>query len=298
MNIVNLQISNGRLPGIMKFEIKKSATPYLIDLNIWHGSIVLANFGDIALHNKKHRSYCECMTDIYSFDYHGFENAICGNIRFNLQRFIVIQMKISEEYQQKKQQMKEMIKQKREIKLNEIKEKVKNKENYFNKLEEWTGLSVDKLLFDSSIDNLDQYYTHFNKNLIRKNRLMFIIEDTTGEIFGYYINSFLTHNYGKWRSTDSYSFQFNLQSNGRLEEPMKFEHIITNRGGYMLQHHDHKILIRLGNIVLYKTKRKNRCYIDNDIKGFEYHGIDKALCGRSGPENPFKLQRLIVLQMN
>ena len=195
--------------------------------------------------------------------------------------------------------MKEMNKQKRAMKLNEIKEKIKNKENNFDKLEEWTGLSVDKLLFDSSIDNWSQYSSVFNKNIIGKNHLMFIIEDTTGEIFGYYMHSELKDdNYRKWVLSDKLSFQFNLQSNGRLQEPMKFEHINVNRGDYMLQHRNHKILIRLGNIVLYKTIRKNQCYIDNDIKGFDYHGIDKALCGKSGKEDPFKLQRLIVLQMN
>ena len=103
--------------------------------------------------------------------------------------------------------------------------------------------------------------------------------------------------------TDNKSFEFNLESNGRLKQPMKFEIKNTN-GGYKLYKKSGYYLIGLGNITLFKENYKNKSYCDKNENRFDYHGIEKALCGKTKyiensrlkGEN-FKPKRILVIQM-
>ena len=92
--------------------------------------------------------------------------------------------------------------------------------------------------------------------------MIFLIEDSDGEKFGYYLNTEVVKSYEYDIKTDKKSFEFNLESNGRLEQPMKFEikHLIY--GGYGLYKKSDDYLIRLGDIVLQKQNWKNEswCY--------------------------------------
>ena len=104
--------------------------------------------------------------------------------------------------------------------------------NHLKQLEEWTELKCCDLLFDSEIDNWLKYYSVLNERIIGKKQLVFVIENENGEIFGYYLNTEIIEEY-KNHETDLNSFHFNLQSNGRLEKPMKFE-IKDFTKGYIL----------------------------------------------------------------
>ena len=101
--------------------------------------------------------------------------------------------------------------------------------------------------------------------------------------------------------TDNKSFEFNLESNGRLQQPMKFEIKDSKEGGYKLyEKSDSHFLIRLGDIYLYKENNKNesRCYQNENQ--FDYHGIEKALCGKiwnEDDEQYFTPKRILVIQM-
>ena len=94
---------------------------------------------------------------------------------------------------------------------------------------------------------------------------------------------------------DNKSFEFNLQSNGRLLVPMKFEIKDLKEGGIWLYEKSIDGLIVLGDIILWKEKYKNHscCYEDEDT--FDYDGIEKALCGKIGCFTP---KRILVIQMN
>ena len=90
-------------------------------------------------------------------------------------------------------------------------------------LEEWTGLKIDELLFDSTTDNWSPKTSILNEKIIGKRQLVFLIEDEDGEKFGSYLNTKIVEKYYQYQETDNKSFHFNLQSNGRLPKPMKFE---------------------------------------------------------------------------
>ena len=56
-------------------------------------------------------------------------------------------------------------------------------------------------------------------------------------------------------------------------------------------------LFYIGDINLYKEHCKNEsnCYQYEDR--FEYHGIEDAVCGKTGYLNPFTPKRILVIQM-
>ena len=142
------------------------------------------------------------------------------------------------------------IKQNGEEHLNEC---INEKEQ--KQIEEWTSLKCLDILFDSNVDNWSHHTSVFDKRIIGKKQLVFLIEDDRGEKFGYYLNTKIVEKYYTRIKTDNKSFEFNLESNGRLKHPMKFE-IINLRGGYHLFEKSHKYLIWLGNIFYFLFVKK------------------------------------------
>ena len=92
-------------------------------------------------------------------------------------------------------------------------------------------------------------------------------------------------------------FEFNIESNGRLKEPMKFEIKDVKYGGYKLCQNWDETLIRIGDIYLDKENRKYQSYCLQDDTRFDYHGIKNALYGKRGWKNPFTPKRILVIQM-
>ena len=188
------------------------------------------------------------------------------------------------------------------IQKNEIYNYIPNiKYNLLNhqikQLEEWTSLKCSDVLFDSDRDNWKERTSVFDSKIIGNKQLVFLIEDEDGEKFGYYLNSEIIDNYISTMKTDQKSFLFNLESNGRLSEAMKFEIKDKYKGGYKLCDKSQYWLIELGDIRLFKENNKNdsHCYQNDDI--FDYHGIDKALCGKKEFYNSFIPKRIVVIQM-
>ena len=177
--------------------------------------------------------------------------------------------------------------------------------NQVRKLEEWTSLRCKTILFDSQTDNWSQNTSVFAQKLIKKKQLVFLIEDNEGEKFGYYLNTELIAKYGNSIGheripTDKRSFEFNIQSNGRLEYPMRFDIKDTNFGGYILYERSLEKLIELGDIKLYKYNKRNKSSCDQDNDKFHYPKINNVLSGKetglfsSGYFIPTRIQ---VIQM-
>ena len=101
--------------------------------------------------------------------------------------------------------------------------------NQVNQLEEWTKMKCGEIIFDSGIDDWSQYEP-FNSRVYHRSNLIFLIEDEEGQKFGGYINrkidkTFITENRWRYngRITDPNAFLFLLQSNGSLNQMMKFD---------------------------------------------------------------------------
>ena len=58
----------------------------------------------------------------------------------------------------------------------------------------------------------------FNERIMGKKQILFLIEDEeNGEKFGYYLDTIITEEYNNWIRTYNKTFEFTLDSNGRLE---------------------------------------------------------------------------------
>ena len=101
------------------------------------------------------------------------------------------------------------------------------------------------------------------------------------------------------KCVDNKSFEFNLESNGRLPNPMKYEIKDVKNGGYNLFSiwDSNQALIRLGDIILFKEDMKSQSKCCVQTNGYiDYHGIEYPLCNKTNG-NQFTPKRIIVIQM-
>ena len=162
-------------------------------------------------------------------------------------------------------------------------------------LEKWTSMKCGDVLFDSHKDNWNIQTSVFDQKIIGKSKIIFLIEETNGNQFGYYLDSEITSDYKQWIETTPNSFLFSLESNGRLGKPTKFE-MINPRWGYSLENNSKDILISLGGypaIVLYKEHKKKESYYYQDSNSFDYHKIKNPFC----EDTQFTPKRILVIQM-
>ena len=171
-------------------------------------------------------------------------------------------------------------------------------------LESFTELKFTDILFDSKYDDWSFKTSVFDKRIVGKKQLIFLIEDENGEMFGYYCNTEMEYPNGTSREpVDMKSFKFNLQSNNnRLNKPMKFEIIENCWGvGYVLDTSEKGFLIKMGDINIYKKGNEQYSFISKSYnKNFNYHGIENALCGKQPDKYGnayFTPKRILVIQM-
>ena len=67
-------------------------------------------------------------------------------------------------------------------------------------------------------------------------------------------------------------------------------------GGYKLYEKSDYRLIQLGNIWLKKENNKDESFCVQDEDWFDYHGIEKALCGKEDYDY-WTTKRILVIQM-
>ena len=167
-------------------------------------------------------------------------------------------------------------------------------------LENWTKKRIDNILFDSNINDWNKNNSLFFNKIYGKSNFVILIEDTKGNKFGGYFNS-KVNSIKSYNSYDLNAFVFNLKSNGRLTEMMKFE--ITNPNkSFRIYSSSSNWLFSIGSdggnnglddITVMKRNYENgrngccqRCY--------NYKGIQNALCG----SKEFDIQRFVIIQMN
>ena len=175
-------------------------------------------------------------------------------------------------------------------------------ECHFHQLKRWIYLTSMRIIFHSEFDNWTKDSSTLNDKIVGKKQLVFLIEDTNDELFGYYLDNVVIISYEGIITTNRDSFLFNLKSNGRLPRPMKFEIKDTVYGGYHIYENNNKYdsLIGLGDILLLNDNMKNFCCCWQHDDIFNYHGIQNALCGIQLNEQGFGYftpKRFIVIEM-
>ena len=227
---------------------------------------------------KMNQSYCKQS----SYEYFGRENVLLGKKgNFDIRRFVVIE---TVPYQSDQSLMMNM------------------NENEKKQIELWTAMKCSKVLFDTEFDSWEEGLSILNDRIIGKSNLTFLIESDDNEKFGYFFGNEINENFDESKNyigitTDSRTFQFNLESNGRLNGMTKFEIRNSTDGGIELFKLNDEHLIALGNIMLFKQNKKEQSTVYQDGEFFENHGIFASLCGKQYPKK-FALKRFIVIQMN
>ena len=214
-----------------------------------------------------------------------------------LDKLIRLQQKLCEENQKQLKQRfisKNYSEQKRQHEhqlLNETNNFITLKELY--QLEDWTGKSVENVVFDSDKDDWNEQTSTFESKILQKRQLIFLIEDTTSNIFGGYVQSLIDSCDGKTFIEDNNSFVFSLRSKGRLKEMSKFE-IIDKTKSFILYKPTTKGLFGFGegrDISVWKKNAAHKSYTTQ--LSFNYRGNVLSLTG----SNNFTPKRIIVLQM-
>ena len=138
----------------------------------------------------------------------------------------------------------------------------------------------------------------FTSQPCSNNNLIFVIEDTEGNKFGGYIDATIdktgngsVHNF----ITDSKSFVFSLESNGRLNDMKKFDIIKPENAFYLFDESNLDLFgIGDGDIVIFKKGSGEEHFCEQS--SFNYEGNQNILCGKAWPET-FELKQFIVIQM-
>ena len=122
--------------------------------------------------------------------------------------------------------------------------------------------------------------------------LLFVIEDTKGNKFGFYCSSNydVIINNVNLRNTDS--FIFSLQSNGRINGMQRFM-MKRNTFAYLYFHRpqDQELFYLTSSFLI--NKRGINSYFWNSSSGFNLNGMKKPFsCG-----NQFIPKRILVIQM-
>ncbi|BFU19596.1 trichohyalin, putative [Entamoeba histolytica] len=167
-------------------------------------------------------------------------------------------------------------------------------EVYIKQIEEWTNRKVGNILFDSDKDNWNRNTSVFDQRIMNKEHIIIIIEDSKGNNFGGYVNEKIDK-VDEWIS-DSKSFVFSLESNGRMEGMKKFDIEQQQYAFYLYNKSDDWLFsfgfeFGLGDILVHKENNKTQSYCKQ--YSFEYEGISNALCGKYY----FTPKRIIVIEM-
>ena len=282
----NIRSNNNRLTSMLKFPIKDTCCGYFL---FDKSCEMLVSLGGIYLWKENYKDISTCIQNEDSYEYHGIENAVCGKTNtqdnegcWKGEHFVpktiqVIQMKMTEE----------------QIQFEKQKEEKRMKQ-----LEEWTGLKCGEIIFDSDVDKWSMNESVLNEKIEGRKRLVFTVVDDYGEQFGYYLNTQIENvfNSQNYLPTDNKSFEFNLESNGRLKKPMKFP-IKDTEKGYQLKDKKDIFLILLGNMVIFKEGQRNLSYYMKYDNYYDYQRIENLLYGKVDENNKIKTYNFIPMRI-
>ena len=209
--------------------------------------------------------------------------------------------KLSEGYDKQLNEIKKEI-----MKPDEFKKMIELQEFVFyherKQIEEWCGKKCGEILFDSNKDNWSVNTSVFDSKIINKSNLVFVVEDTNNNKFGYYLPTKVDKIYSDSKSNikSKQSFMFTLKSNGRVNGMYKFEEKDSCEGlrifdktfnGYLFGTYQ--------GFWIHKENNKTQSIIYENSTLFDFHGITKAFHPNlsEGRCVSFTPKRFIIIQM-
>ena len=206
-------------------------------------------------------------------------------------------MKKSEELRQRSIE-KQLDSENRSLRYEMMKKQYKLTEAESEQLEEWTWLKFGPILFDSKKDNIKENRCELIERIVGKSNVLFLIEDKQKNKFGYFQSTPFENTTNVWLPTDEKAFVFSLESNGRIDYPLKCE-IKDTKNGYKLFLKNDNRLIAFGSnaILLKKHQMKDKSYCEQKDNIFDYHNRSTVLTGKDYPNWHFTPKRILVFEM-
>ena len=167
-------------------------------------------------------------------------------------------------------------------------------------LQRWTRKKCGEVLFDSEKDDWSRNTSVFDDRVVNRSHLTFVIEEITGNKFGYYFNG-TVNTIGSWiKSTGS--FQFSLKSNGRLDGMYNFYQKDSCSGLHVFGKSNSSLFCVHGGIWPNKENTKRISQLFENQTHFEYHGYKNVYLSNSHKKSchhtNFTPKRITVIQMN
>ena len=157
---------------LKEFELFEESSENLFAIG--ESSSLFSSGNDILVKKKVKRNECSCLQS--SFEYHGNVDALIGRQGyFELERILVFstQQEDSLEEDEECKQRHESLFPFKSLSYDE-----------FAQIEQWTEMHFDSRLFDSSVDQWEVNASIFDKIIVGKSHLVFMIEDTQNNLFG------------------------------------------------------------------------------------------------------------------
>ena len=200
-------------------------------------------------------------------------------------------MSIEEEiYNEKKSRLETMLRSEVKRELKGIVEKDEMK-----KLEEWTNMKCQDVLFDSTKDNWNQNMSVFNNKIIGKRNLIFLVTSSKNVKFGSFIHSPITHiGEVKKEQSDTTSFTFSFKNRNFRKYSIR-----RNASTVMWTYNpSDNLLFGIGSNDFNINKNGKQSVLAQQQKPnatFEYGSEAHPFTGESG--NNFIHKRVVVIQM-
>ena len=167
-----------------------------------------------------------------------------------------------------------------------------------NKIEEWTQKKCTEVIFDSNTDDWNMKTSVFDDKVKNRSNLIFLVETTNGNKFGYYFTGTIKNANKRYKSPNC--FLFSLKSNGGINEMMKFEEKQTAEGFFLYDKSNPKLFsMNYGFIMNKRNERSSSYVVYQDSSRFDFHGTRNAMCANSSNDyQDFTTTRFVVIQMN
>jgi hypothetical protein len=157
----------------------------------------------------------------------------------------------------------------------------------------------DTINGQSDKDDWNKDTSVFDNKIMFKSNLLFVVEDTMNNKYGYYFNGTIKTT-GSWIKGKG-SFLFSLKSNGRVNGMHKFEEKDGCNGFYLYDKTNERLFETRYGFYLYKENQKTSSYVYEHNAYYDFHGITKAFhpdaIKDSGNQKYFVPKRFVVIQM-
>ncbi|ELP85293.1 hypothetical protein EIN_085050 [Entamoeba invadens IP1] len=165
------------------------------------------------------------------------------------------------------------------------------------KIEEWTNLKMAHVVFDSSTDSFSMCDSVFANKIENKKNLVFLIQDTTGFVFGGFVGKEIVKKESQ-TIEDENCFVFVTESHGLLKSQMKFKIKEEHKGiaflWYFLDNDQEGLFGFADDIMIYKDGIKESRF---NLSCFEYGDKTEDLLKMRTSIDPFVPLQLVVIQL-